>query len=396
MDFVISNLVSATLAIIAAYWLLTKYFKGSIFVQMGIIWLINLLVLMLLVGMKYKYFDGQTLPNIIITFVNILVSLICFYTASIRVVTPLSEAVSKIQQLSEGNLTITTEIDSRFRKNDIGKLQLATQTLKENLQHIVNEIRDNSESLHLTSKEYKESALKLAEAANEQAATIEQINSSIEEVTSNIQQSFENSKVAESNASNTTKNVREGAQSSEKTKELSNQINEKIKIISDIASQTNILALNAAVEAARAGESGKGFAVVAGEVRRLAERSALAAKEIEDLTMRLNHAAEESANNLSQALPLVEKNLHLIREITAATQEQTLACEQVTKSISLLNQAAQNNAADAQKLEQTAENLNYQAEKVHTTTQYFKIHTQTKQTFKRETSTRPYTKTQVT
>lgn len=384
MDFLISNLISTVVALIAATWILTRYFKGSVFVQIGIIWLINLLALMVLVGMKYKYFEQDRLINILITFANVGISLICFYTASIRVVTPLSKAVNNLQALSTGDLTIQTEIDDRFKNNDIGKLQSATKTLRENLVNIVKEIQDNAHELNLASDEFRQFSLKIAEATNEQAASIEEISSSIEEVTANIQQNLENAKIAEINAQTTSQNVLKSVNSSEKTKNLSNQINEKIKLISDIASQTNILALNAAIEAARAGESGKGFAVVAGEVRRLAERATKAAKEIEELSAQLNHSAEETAKRLDEAGPITEKNLSLLREIAATTQEQSVACEQVSNSVSLLNQTAQANASNAQVLEQQSLSLHQQAQAVYTTTNYFKLANLEKQIHKKQ------------
>jgi methyl-accepting chemotaxis protein len=149
-------------------------------------------------------------------------------------------------------------------------------------------------------------------------------------------------------------------------------IAEKITIINDIAFQTNLLALNAAVEAARAGEHGRGFAVVAAEVRKLAERSKLAADEIENLSKNSLKITEKTRESLDALVPEIKKTSQLVQEIAAASIEQNSGADQINSAIQQLNTVTQQNAASSEEMATSAEELASQAESLKDTVSFFK------------------------
>ena len=151
------------------------------------------------------------------------------------------------------------------------------------------------------------------------------------------------------------------------------EVAEKINIIEEIARKTDLLALNAAVEAARAGEHGKGFAVVASEVRKLAERSQTAAAEISRLTSGGVKTADGAGQMLAKLVPDIQKTAELVREIAAASAEQSTGTEQVNKAIQQLDQVIQQNASASEEMASTSEELASQAQILQSAIGFFKM-----------------------
>jgi methyl-accepting chemotaxis protein len=151
------------------------------------------------------------------------------------------------------------------------------------------------------------------------------------------------------------------------------EVAEKISIIEEIARKTDLLALNAAVEAARAGEHGKGFAVVASEVRKLAERSQVAAAEISRVTADGVKTADSAGQLLARLVPDIQKTSELVREIAAASAEQSTGAAQVNKAMQQLDQVIQQNASASEEMAATSEELSAQAEVLQTAIAFFKV-----------------------
>ncbi|MHB1400754.1 MAG: methyl-accepting chemotaxis protein, partial [Trichloromonadaceae bacterium] len=209
--------------------------------------------------------------------------------------------------------------------------------------------------------------------ATEQAASAEEASSSMEQMAANIRQNADNALQTEKIAVKSAADAQAGGQAVAQTVSAMKEIAGKISIIEEIARQTNLLALNAAIEAARAGEHGKGFAVVASEVRKLAERSQLAAAEISQLSGSSVEVAEKAGAMLVRMVPDIQRTAELVQEIAAASKEQDTGAEQVNKAIQQLDQVIQQNASASEEMASTAEELSGQAEQLQHTIAFFKV-----------------------
>jgi len=195
----------------------------------------------------------------------------------------------------------------------------------------------------------------------------------VEEMNATIRQNADNAMQTEKIARKSANDALESGKAVTEAVNAMKDIAEKISIIEEIARQTNLLALNAAIEAARAGEHGKGFAVVAAEVRKLAERSQIAAAEISQLSGTSVGVAEQAGAMLAKLVPDIQKTSELVQEITAASKEQAGGADQINSSIQQLNQVVQQNAGAAEEMSSTAEELSSQASQLMETIAFFKV-----------------------
>lgn len=243
----------------------------------------------------------------------------------------------------------------------------------------IGELTTGSSEVSAASSQVEAASQSLAEGTQEQAASIQETSSTLEETSSMVQQNNENTKQAVVLA----KNAKEYAQKSNKEmatmmvsmgdlKQSSNEIAKIIKVIDEIAFQTNLLSLNAAVEAARAGDAGKGFAVVAEEVRSLAQRSAQAAKDtasIIEKNISLSESSVVIAKNVNESLAQIDdearKVSELLEEISTATDEQARGINEINKAIQQMEQVMQSNSATADESAAASHELSSQAANVN-------------------------------
>lgn len=289
------------------------------------------------------------------------------------VTTGINRGVEIAETIAEGNLTVNVDKSLTERKDEIGRLSKAMQSMVEKLREIVVNIVSGAENIASASQQMSGTSQQMSQGANEQASSAEEVSSSMEEMVSNIQQNTDNAQSTEKIAVSATEGIKQGNESTKISVDSMKQIAEKITIVNDIAFQTNILALNAAVEAARAGEHGKGFAVVAAEVRKLAERSKVAADEIDELSKNGVAISEKAGQQLGAIVPEIEKTAKLVQEIAAASIEQNSGADQVNNAIQQLNQVTQQNAAASEEMATSSEELSSQADQLKELISYFKV-----------------------
>ncbi len=283
---------------------------------------------------------------------------------------PLDEAMKVADELSQGDLRLDIEVRSR---DETGLLLAAMKHMVEKLRSVVTDVKTAADNVASGSQEMSANSEQMSQGTSEQAASAEQASSSVEEMNATIKQNSDNALQTEKIALKSAADAAESGKAVSEAVTAMKAIAGKISIIEEIARQTNLLALNAAIEAARAGDHGRGFAVVAAEVRKLAERSQVAAAEISHLSSSSVGVAEQAGAMLAKLVPDIQKTAELVQEISAASKEQASGADQINGAIQQLNQVVQQNAGSAEEMASTAEELSSQAEQLKTTIAFFRV-----------------------
>ncbi|MEM5425263.1 methyl-accepting chemotaxis protein [Paraburkholderia ferrariae] len=286
------------------------------------------------------------------------------------------------KQIACGDLTIV--VDS---KNNQDNLLSAMRDMKQQLTTIVLRIKQSADSIATGACEIAAGNTDLSQRTEEQAASLEETASSMEQLASTVRHNAENARQAASLADSASGVAQRGGaavsrvtETMQSISESSFKVSEIIGVIEGIAFQTNILALNAAVEAARAGEQGRGFAVVAAEVRSLAQRSASAAKEIKMLidesVSRVDAGSQlvvDAGSTIDEIVNAVMRVTGMVKDIAAASEEQSIGIEQINRAVSQMDEVTQQNAALVEQASAAAQSMSQQAQSLREAVTVFRV-----------------------
>ncbi len=328
--------------------------------------------------------NTSTITMITLLCIGILASVLLGLFISSIIKKPINKLVKAAQEIAEGNLDVNISIDTR---DEIGELANAFNSMTHNVNEVMTNINSASEQVASGSRQVSESSMSLSQGATEQASSIEELTASIEEIASQTRENAKNSSTANEISETAKTNAAQGSgqmnsmlKAMEEINESSNNISRIIKVIDEIAFQTNILALNAAVEAARAGQHGKGFAVVAEEVRNLAARSANAAKETTDMIEGSikkvedgTKIANQTADALNHIVEGIGKVASLVNQIAVASNEQALGVEQINQGLAQISEVVQTTSATSEETAAASAELSGQAEMLRNQVSKFKL-----------------------
>ncbi len=308
---------------------------------------------------------------IIVLFILLIItSVITALLTSRSILRPVNRLNNTLTLMSHGEMP---EIELVDTGDEIGEMSLSLNNVVHELRKTIIDIKDSAVFLSDHSKTLTKQARILSKGASEQASYVQEINGSIKEIISSLDKNAENSKLVESHVLNFVNSIKSNKTNVSETVKALKKISAKINDVNEISSHTNILSLNALIEAARAGEHGKGFTVVAQEVGKLADRSKIHAKEIEDLSVLSIQIANTTDEVSDELIPQIQNTQKLIGNITSAISELSSLVIVIHKTAVNLNGIAQQNSSFSDDMSNNSKNLESQVAKLMRSVSFFKI-----------------------
>jgi methyl-accepting chemotaxis protein len=342
---------------------------------------------MVLTAPRGEVFEDVDRLQLILLIAAALLALLSAFVAFLiadRIAKPMRQMMQAAEKFAIGDLDVDVNVR---QKNEVGVLARAFQKVSENMSGLIASIRSASEQVAVGSREIASSGMQLASGSTQQASALEELSASVEQIAAQTRQSAGHAAEANQLADITRALAEQGNEKMDnmlramaEIDQSSNNIYRIIKVIDDIAFQTNILALNAAVEAARAGEHGRGFAVVAEEVRSLAAKSASAAKETTALIESSSKSvaggaklARETADALKKIVDEINRVASLVHSISVASGEQSNGIEQINQGLTQISQVVQANSSTSQQSAAASRQLTAQADTLNQQVAGFKL-----------------------
>jgi len=308
--------------------------------------------------------------TVIVGILGLFVMLIVMAWFTNNVFNSINKGIAFAHEISSGNLTAKLDVNS---KDELGVLADALRTTMSRFKEMVNDMKKSAAQMTEFSQILNDRSNYYAQYSQAQKKAEEEVSAALKDMSDNIRMSHSNTSTTKAISQNAMAELNKGNEMIIKTVEAMKEISNRISVIGEIASKTDLLAINAAIEASRAGTHGVGFAVVAGEVRKLSEKSAQAAGQITQLTQNGLDISVQTGDMIKLLLPEIEKTANLVEKIAELSNEQTANIDNIIRAMNELSGISQQNSDIVIQMGQNANDLNQLAQNFSEIASKFKI-----------------------